>query len=85
MRRLSSALAATALVATTVLAASSATAAPAPADSHRGEPTEVTPYVAMGDSYSATGIKPLDPGPGGQRVRAVGRDVLPPHRRPSSA
>ena len=65
MRRLSSALAATALVATTVLAASSATAAPAPADSHRGEPTKVTPYVAMGDSYSATGIKPLDPGPGG--------------------
>ena len=67
MRRLSSALAATALVATTVLAASSATAAPAPADSHRGEPTKVTPDVAMGDSGPATGIKPLDPVLGRQR------------------
>jgi lysophospholipase L1-like esterase len=71
MRRLCTALAATALLATTTLAASSgtsATAAPAPADarpSGHGKPAKVSAYVAMGDSYSATGIAPLDPGPAG--------------------
>lgn len=67
MRRLSTALAVTALLATGALA-STATAAPAPASSaHRahGHHAKVSSYVAMGDSYSATGIKPLDPGPAG--------------------
>ena len=68
MPRLSTALAATALMATTALAATSATAAPVPAGSpHRdhGTAAKVSSYVAMGDSYSATGIAPLDPGPAG--------------------
>src|SRR3954465_4439142 len=68
MPRLSTALAATALLATTALAATSATAAPVRAGSpHRdhGSAAKVSSYVAMGDSYSATGIAPLDPGTGG--------------------
>ena len=66
MRRLSTCLAATALVATSALAAPSATSAPVPAGSeHHAKPAKVSSYVAMGDSYSATGIAPLDPGPGG--------------------
>ena len=68
MRRFSTALAATAtaLLAATSLAATSASAATAPAG-HRGHGTsgKVSSYVALGDSYSATGIKPLDPGPAG--------------------
>src|SRR3954447_20177034 len=68
MRRLSTALVASALVATSVMAATSATAAPAPAGaqhSDHGNHARVASYVAMGDSYSATGIAPLDPGPAG--------------------
>jgi lysophospholipase L1-like esterase len=68
MRRLLTAIAAGALAATSVLATTSATAAPAPAASqHRGHGhgAKVSSYVAMGDSYSATGIAPLDPGPAG--------------------
>jgi lysophospholipase L1-like esterase len=68
MRRLTTALAATALVATGGMAATSATAAPAPAGAeHRGHghAAKISSYVAMGDSYSATGIAPLDPGPAG--------------------
>jgi lysophospholipase L1-like esterase len=68
MRRLSTALAAAALVGTTVLAATSASAAPVSAgaqDRGRGTPATISSYVAMGDSYSATGIAPLDPGPAG--------------------
>jgi lysophospholipase L1-like esterase len=68
MRRLSTAIAASALVATSVLATSSATAATVPAGAqHRdhGSTAKVSSYVAMGDSYSATGIAPLDPGTGG--------------------
>jgi lysophospholipase L1-like esterase len=81
MRRLPTTLAAGTLLVTTVLAATSATAAapapgappapaaaPAPAgQQHRGHgtPVPVSRYVALGDSYSATGIEPLDPGPAG--------------------
>ena len=67
MRRLSTALAASALVATSALAAP-AMAAPVPVGSthrHQGHTAKVSSYVAMGDSYSATGIAPLDPGPAG--------------------
>jgi len=64
MRRLCTALAATALVATSVIAAGSATAAPG--SQHRGHgAAKVSSYVAMGDSYSATGLAPVDPGPAG--------------------
>ncbi|HET6939096.1 MAG TPA: SGNH/GDSL hydrolase family protein, partial [Nocardioides sp.] len=68
MRRLSTLLATSALVVTSVLAATSATAAPAPAGSQprgHGHAAKVSSYVAMGDSYSATGIAPVDPGPAG--------------------
>jgi lysophospholipase L1-like esterase len=68
MRRLSTALAASALVVTGTLVTTSAAAAHAPAGSqHRGhgDAAKVSSYVAMGDSYSATGIAPLDPGPAG--------------------
>jgi lysophospholipase L1-like esterase len=66
MRRLSTAIAATALVATSALSATTATAAPAaPHDRGHGHAAKVSSYVAMGDSYSATGIAPLDPGPAG--------------------
>ena len=65
MRRLCTALAGTALLTTTVLAATSAPATSAPADHHRPAKPPATSYVAMGDSYSATGIPPLDPGPAG--------------------
>jgi lysophospholipase L1-like esterase len=62
MRRLSTLVAATVVLATTALAACSATAAPA---GHHGHAAKVSSYVALGDSYSATGIAPLDPGPAG--------------------
>src|SRR5262245_21850756 len=65
MRRLSTALAATALLATS---AGATTATPATASTphhHHGAAAKVSSYVAMGDSYSATGIAPLDPGPAG--------------------
>jgi lysophospholipase L1-like esterase len=66
MRRLTTLLAAIALAATSVLAATSAVAAPVKAGHpDRGMAGKVSSYVAMGDSYSATGIAPLDPGPGG--------------------
>jgi lysophospholipase L1-like esterase len=68
MRRLITALAVVALAATSALASTSATAAPAPAGSDsrgHGHHTKVASYVALGDSYSATGIAPLDPGPAG--------------------
>ncbi len=66
MRRLTTSLAAAALAATTTLAAASATAAPAESTQpDRGRAGTVSSYVAMGDSYSATGIAPLDPGSAG--------------------
>jgi lysophospholipase L1-like esterase len=66
MRRLCTALAVTALVATSVVAAASSTAVPVPARSqHHGTTATISSYVALGDSYSATGIAPLDPGPAG--------------------
>ena len=68
MRHLCTVLAATALLATSILGGSAAMAAAAPAgsgDRGPGQAADVSRYVAMGDSYSATGIAPLDPGPAG--------------------
>src|SRR4051812_1999363 len=65
MRRLSSALAATVLAATSVLAVTSGAAQAGSQHRDHGRTAKVSSYVAMGDSYSATGIAPLDPGPAG--------------------
>jgi hypothetical protein len=77
MRRLSTAFAGTALVTTGVLALVSTAAASAAADPHRPSKPPATSYVAMGDSYSATGIPPLDPGPAGNECgRSDATDLL---------
>ncbi|HRI95131.1 MAG TPA: SGNH/GDSL hydrolase family protein [Nocardioides sp.] len=70
MRRLTTTLVAVAALVTTSLTISAtavaATAAPGPEGTQPPIQTvKASPYVALGDSYSATGIKPLDPGIGG--------------------
>lgn len=72
MRRLSSALAATALAATSLLAVASGPAQAGSQHREHGKAAKVSSYVAMGDSYSATGIAPLDPGPAGSECGRSG-------------
>jgi lysophospholipase L1-like esterase len=89
MRSRRTTLVALALIATSAFTASSAAGTPGSVGHgriHQG-PGKVASYVAMGDSYSATGIPPLDPGPGGSecgRSDATYSHLIAGHLDPKS-